>query len=271
MAEPTPFERPAWYDDPRVQSVLAQAQGFGQRLNQQVAGIPGTSQAASFGRRLADYLKANDAAYMERAQAAGNQGIRSIAPVIDTIVPQDELSALLTAIPPVRGLKAGEWTSEIIGSQKAKDWGRIRAKMENFTIDPETGKRVLSGHAGFEKGPGQPVLQVHMSLAPESMRGTGAGMSAYRNIVDETLEAGIPFASDTTLSIHSQAIYKALKKRGYSVVENPNTVDMGEGWRYATDHMPIYQVVSKPMLPERATAVSSVPALSTMPTVTHGK
>lgn len=90
---------------------------------------------------------------------------------------------------------------------------------------------------------GKDSVNVHTSFLDHKLPpGGGYGVPIYQRLVDEALARGLPVNSGSPLSTHSQKVYPALERRGYTVERNPEFSTDRYGWIKGEDHSPLFTV-----------------------------
>lgn len=66
----------------------------------------------------------------------------------------------------------------------------------------------------------------------EKERGKGYGISLYIAAIEEAKKRGLEITSDSTVEEPAYFIYKALQRRGYDFIENPNAIRHEDDFYY---------------------------------------
>lgn len=99
------------------------------------------------------------------------------------------------------------------------------------------------------------AVQVGMSTVGPKNRGQGVGTALYEKALEFATERGLPLRSDFSVSAPAVRVYEALRRRGYQVVENPDTMNLAGGAKSAPGGQSVYEVRPSPeMIRARAAA-----------------
>lgn len=101
-----------------------------------------------------------------------------------------------------------------------------------------------------------PYLQIKRTDVQAPLRGKGINQGMIAKLVDEAQKRDLVVSSDVTVSRDAQRVYAALKKKGFVVKENPNTVNAQTGSKVSNDpRVPVYTVarLQKPAVTPPAT------------------
>lgn len=123
-------------------------------------------------------------------------------------------------------------------------------------VDEDTGAHTVTTEGGevHAQESGR-YLQVKRADVVPERRGAGLAQAMIDRLMTEAQARGLTLASDVTVSADAQRVYEALDRRGYTVVENPNTVSEATGSKVSNDpRVPVYEVTARPQ------PVSSPPA-----------
>jgi hypothetical protein len=117
---------------------------------------------------------------------------------------------------------------------------------------------VINGAVGdFE---GVPALKIeHSHIDSQEDRGSGHGLRAYMELIQQAAEEGRVVFSDADVSPAADRIYQALEHRGYTVIKDPVAVQRADGgWSIprGLPARPVYRVAP----PEGAATVLSATA-----------
>lgn len=145
----------------------------------------------------------------------------------------------------IRELKAQE--REYIRSQITHE----KDELGIHTVRSPNGetRAIVSSRIGTGGKEGQVTLKIQQTSTLASAKGSGEGTLRVERMFDEAQKMGIKLTSDVTVSAEQQRVYESLKKRGYKVKENPNTINPTTGGKISTDpRVPVYEV-TKPIKP----------------------
>jgi len=135
------------------------------------------------------------------------------------MLPQDMIGeALGTAGVAQLGGAAMAAPSGALRSGLARNQVRLDANEGGADINLADGSKV--GRIDYIESDGA-VRVLRSDVAPE-FQGMGYGTDAYRALVDDTLDRGLLFQSDSTLLPGGKAMYSRLAQDGYVMNESPN-------------------------------------------------
>jgi len=88
---------------------------------------------------------------------------------------------------------------------------------------------------------------VKAEIPDASMRGQGRGVALYSRLADLAAERGVPLVSDSVVEAPAVRVYEALRKRGYSVEENPaaKALDGGIAGKYVPEGQSVFRVTGR--------------------------
>lgn len=89
-------------------------------------------------------------------------------------------------------------------------------------------------------------LQVKRGDTAKDVRGKGHGTAMLLSLADEAAKRGLTLASDISVSPAAARVYSALEKRGYTVKQNPSTVNKNTGNFVSKDpRVPVFEVSAR--------------------------
>lgn len=144
--------------------------------------------------------------------------------------------------------------SKLANAEAARQAVKEELKHVSHSVD-ETGSHVVTTAGGEllaqENGK---YLQVKRIDVPKELRGYGVARAMVSRLVEEAGKKGLRAASDVTVSADAQKVYRALREKGYTVRENPSTINKETGSRVSNDpRVPVYEVYRKPWNAPKAT------------------
>jgi predicted GNAT family acetyltransferase len=147
-----------------------------------------------------------------------------------------------------------------------KPWGEILSNINKRNAPPDlkysvndAGEHVIESPVGAmiaqETGNGQ--LKIKYAQVKPEARGNQYGQAMLKRMVQEGEAKGLQPVSDFSVSEAQQRVYAALKRDGYTVKQNPSTLDKKTGELVTDDPtVPVYEISS----PKAATVVSDIDA-----------
>lgn len=87
-----------------------------------------------------------------------------------------------------------------------------------------------------------PGVHLRFSRVNDALKGQGAAVWFYRQIIDWAGRRGLPTYSDFSVSPEAQSIYKALERRGYRVEQINRYVPDSDGAMVNRNFLPIFRV-----------------------------
>lgn len=174
--------------------------------------------------------------------------------------------------PDEAGVGLSEAAAELPQAPPAKTAG-INAEAHRktaleFIPDEDTGAHVVRSPVGeILTQENRSYLQVKRADVLETARGQGYAQSMMLRLLDEAEARDLTLGSDFSVSKDAQRVYEALKKKGFEVKENPNTVNPETGSKVTLDpRVPVYEVrraAEKPAAPEPLKAANEAIAPAT--------
>jgi GNAT superfamily N-acetyltransferase len=122
-----------------------------------------------------------------------------------------------------------------------------------FIADEETGAHIVRSESGeILTQENRGYLQIKRSDVLEAERGKGHAQEMMKVLLEQAEARDLVLGSDFSVSKDAQRVYEALKKKGFEVKENPNTVNPETGSKVTLDpRVPVYEVTRKATEPKR--------------------
>lgn len=138
------------------------------------------------------------------------------------------------------GMGASEATAELPQQGKPK----VDAEKPQLTVEEFTGQFEVKSSVGelLAQESGK-YLQVKRADVNETARGKGKAQEMMIVLAEEAAARNLTLASDFSVSKDAQRVYEGLKKKGFEVKENPNTINPETGSKVTVDpRVPVYEV-----------------------------
>lgn len=109
-------------------------------------------------------------------------------------------------------------------------------------------------------------LQVKRADVLPAERGKGKAQEMMARLYEQAQTKGLVLSSDVTVSPDAQRVYDGLAKRGFSIKENPSTVNETTGSKVSADpRVPVYEVLEAP--PSEAAKTQATQIFANGPTL----
>jgi hypothetical protein len=122
---------------------------------------------------------------------------------------------------------------------------RVKESIKDFEyVSDETGAHIVKAPGGeLRAQESGKFLQIKRQDVEAKVQGKGISQAMIERLAPEAERAGLTLSSDVTVSAAAQRVYEALKRKGWNVKENPNTLNKETGSKVSLDpRVPVYEL-----------------------------